>query len=103
MQHNIKVGDILSGCYHYSMTIPHFYQVIKVTDKRLKVVRMDSRMVKSVDRYNQQGWEMPINAHLDGKTLLARPYKDEWLIGSSYDMIFVHKWDGQPVWADYCD
>ena len=103
MAHTINTGDILVGEYHYSMTIPHFYQVIKVTDKRLKVVRMDSRMVKSVDRYFQQGWEIPTCSDLDAKTEIVRPYRDEWVIGSRYDKIFLRKWDGQPVWADYCD
>ena len=102
----IKEGDILCGTHGWSMRIPHFYRVIKVTEKRLKVVRLASRMVQATDGgYNQQGYEMPVNAchSLDAKTEIARPYKGEWLIGSRYDTMRCTLWDGQPIWADYCD
>ena len=60
----IKVGDILAGTWGYSMVIPVFYQVVKVTDKRIKLVELEKRMV-SHDGYGQRGYEVPIQAVRD--------------------------------------
>ena len=103
----IKVGDILAGTWGYSMVIPVFYQVVKVTDKRIKLVELEKRMV-SHDGYGQRGYEVPIQAvrDLDAEDVIARPSKDEkgeWVVGNKSDHLYIKKWDGRPVWADYCD
>ena len=104
---DIKVGDILAGTWGYSMTIPCFYKVTKITPTGCKVVELDSRMVRSGDGgYNQMGWEMPVET-APGKERIARyiPKWGEWQVGSKSDHSarYLHKWDGQAVWANYCD
>lgn len=103
----IKVGDILAGTWGYSMVIPIFYEVTKVTDKRLKLVELEKRMV-SHDGYGQRGYEVPVLAtrDLDAREVIARPSKygkGEWVVGGKYDRQYIEKWNGRPVWADYCD
>ena len=98
MKTNIKVGDILAGTTGYSMVIPIFYKVVGITDKRLKVVELCSRMVQSTDGgYNQQGYEMPItDSPTNYKVVLAKPcerWEGEFKIGSRYDAQYVHLWD----------
>ena len=107
---DIKVGDILAGTWGYSMVIPCFYKVTKVTPTGCKVVQLKSVMVRSTDGgYNQQGYEMPTkeNESRDGKEVLARYIEKygEYKVGSSRDYTarYIKKWDGQPIWADYCD
>lgn len=51
METKIKVGDILYGMWHYSMTYPVWFKVIKVTDKQAKAVRLRSRMVQPTDGF----------------------------------------------------
>lgn len=105
MKTTIKVGDILAGTWGYSMVIPCFYKVIKLTEKRAKVIELGRRMV-SDDGYGQRGYEVPTDYPKDwGKEEQARPYKDGeyWLVGSRYSLRFLSKWDGKPIWADYMD
>ena len=101
---NIKAGDILAGVYHYSMTIPHFYQVTKVTPSGCKVVEMDSQMVRSADGpYHQQGWMMPVPNTFTREKQARRTGAGEWKIGSRYDSMYLYVWDGKPMYADFCD
>lgn len=111
METNIKVGDILCGTWGYSMTIPCFFKVIAMTDKRLKVVELPKQMVNCTDGgYNQQGYEMPVNVdtiRLTSKqSQLARQSKydsNRFVVGSNYDARYLRLWDGKPIWADYMD
>ena len=110
MTNEINVGDILAGTWGYSMTIPCFYKVTKITPTGCKVVELDKHMVRSTDGgYNQQGYEMPLETtgRHGGAEQLARyiPKWEEFKVGSSkqYTARYIHKWDGHPVYADYCD
>lgn len=111
METTIKTGDILCGTWGYGMVIPVFYKVIALTEKRIKVIELPKRMVRSTDGgYNQQGYEMPCNIdtiRLKAKQCqLARPCKnweDHYVVGSRYDAKYLHLWDGKPIWADYMD
>lgn len=109
MNEEIKVGDILAGTWGYSMTIPCFYKVTKITPTGCKVVELDKYMSQSTDGgYNQEGYEMPrpdvVRGHATEE--LARYWGDgEYKVGSSksYTARYIRKWDGQAVWANYCD
>ena len=109
MNSTIKVGDILAGTWGYSMTIPCFYKVTKVTPTGCKVVELNHRMVRSGDGgYNQMGWEMPVlDDARPGREQLAKWVAkwEEWQIGSKSDHSarYVRTWNGEPVWANYCD
>jgi len=107
MTHNeIRVGDILAGTWGYSMIIPCFYRVIKVTPTGCKVIQLDKRMVQSTDGgYFQQGYEMPLRDTIQrGATeKLARYDGDCYKIGSRSTAEYIRPWDGKPIWADYMD
>ena len=105
---SIKVGDILAGTWGYSMTIPCFYKVTKITPTGCKVVQLAKYMCRSTDGgYNQQGYELPLKTlkERDAKEQLARFIEKwgEYKIGSKYDARHIRPWDGQPIYADYCD
>jgi len=105
----LKEGMILSGTRGYSMIIPCFYKVTKVTPTGCKVVELDKYVTRSADGgYNQQCYEKPktIGVRRGAKEQMARSWGDgEWKIGSSrnYTATYVRIWDGQEVYADYCD
>ena len=104
----IKIGDILAGTWGYSMVIPAFYKVVNVTEKRLRLIALPKKMVGTADGgYGQQCYEVPEDVdtiRVNGKEgVLARPWKGWWLVGSKYGLRMLKKWDGQPVYADYCD
>ena len=110
MTNEIKVGDILAGTWGYSMTIPCFYRVTKITPTGCKVIELAKYMSQSTDGgYNQQGYELPLKTlkERDAKEQLARyiPKWDEFKVGSSkqYTARYIHKWNGQPIWANYMD
>lgn len=110
MTNDIKVGDILAGTWGYSMTIPCFYKVTKITPTGCKVIELDHRMVRSGDGgYNQMGWEMPVLDSVKpyAKEHIARyiPRWEEWQVGSKSDHSarYISKWDGREIWANYCD
>ena len=44
-KYNVKVGDIFSGSWGYSMTIPEFYQVVKVTKQSVRVRKIGTKNV----------------------------------------------------------
>jgi len=102
----VKVGDILAGTLGYSMVIPCFYVVTKVTAKGIKMYEVEKNIT------GQQGYETPAEpirpryGELVPNEVFAKPCKDwdgHWKTGGRYDHRYVSKWDGQPVWADYMD
>ena len=109
MENEIKVGTILYGTWGYTMTIPCFYKVTKVTPTGCKVVALEKYMSRSGDGgYNQMGWELPkVNVVRSNSEQLARfiPRLGEFKVGSSADHTarYLSIWDGREVWANYCD
>lgn len=98
---DFKVGDILAGTWGYSMTIPAFFKVVKVTAKRLRLEEYDGRMISS-DGYGQRGYEVPDFTRCKGEKV-GRIEDDYVVVGSKWDTILLKRWDGRPVWADYMD
>lgn len=98
---DFKVGDMLAGTWGYSMTIPAFFKVKRLTAKRLVLEEYDGKMVTS-DGFGQQGYEVPDFSKPRGQKM-GRIYGDYVVVGSKYDKVLTTKWDGQPVWADYMD
>ena len=96
------VGDILSGSFGYSITIPVFYEIIKRTNKSFTVVKRTGKII-SGSRNGQ--WEEIVddskrNKDLQGKTYTGRINK--WG-GVKIDNTHVHLWNGKPVWGDDMD
>ena len=103
----IKVGDIYAGTWGYSMTIPAFYIVTKVTKKRVKVCELEKEMVSS-DGYGQRGYERPVEPYsidLDEKEKICKLEEDGYLrIPQGYSsFVLASPWDGKPIYADHMD
>lgn len=110
MEATIKVGDILAGTWGYSMTIPVFFKVTKITPKRVKLAQYDGRMVQSTDGgYFQQGYEMPDFTDYQGEAVgmwrtcsyNGEPYLRVRM--SNGEHVIADAWNGKPVCADYMD
>lgn len=104
METTIKVGDILAGTWGYSMVIPCFYKVTKVTAKGIKMYEVEKTCT------GQQGYEEPLFPHRprfgEFKEVYAKPCLDwegHWQTGGRYNHRYLSKWDGRKIWADYMD
>jgi hypothetical protein len=97
----IKVGDVFVGTWGYSMIIPSFFIVVKVTEKRVKV-----RELKK-DSAGMQGYEFPsVPYKVDDSEPLHTCRVDGGAIVvplSRSTHIYAHRWDGAGVYADYMD
>lgn len=106
IDNQLHEGAILFGVFRYTMTIPEFYIVTRVTPTGCKVIELHKRMVRSTDGgYNQMGYEIPcLPVPTGGKVKQARYQGNgEWKMGTGYDAVRLRLWNGQPVWANYCD
>lgn len=106
METTIKVGDILAGTWGATMVIPEFFEVTGKTAKTLKVRRVAKEMLKP-NACGQQGYEVPcepLRDDLRGFEGTARQAEWSWYVKMEYGTrVFVEKWNGRPVWADYMD
>lgn len=55
----IKAGDIILSVFHWSMTIPTFFKVIKRTAKTCTLIELDRKVVQNLDGYGQRTKEIP--------------------------------------------
>ena len=96
------VGDILSGTFGYSMTIPVFFKVIKKTAKQFTVVKLSKKLASG--HYNGSFEEVPDESKLDQdlkrNQIRARINKRNHLV---IDDVYVSLWDGKPVHGDDMD
>lgn len=97
-----EVGNILSGTFGYSMTLPVFYKIIKRTAKQFTVVKLSKKLVSG--HYNGSFEEEP-DLSKSEKDLKGQEYKariNKW--GRvSVDGTHVRLWDGEPVWGNDLD
>ena len=92
-------GDILSGTFGYSMTIPIFYKIIKRTVKSFTLQKLAKKLVSG--HYNGSFEEIPDeNKEAKSKPINARINKYNHVMA---DRVFLHKWDGKPVWGNDMD
>ena len=96
-------GDILAGTWGYSMIIPAFYKIVKKTPAGFNVVELSKKVVKG--SYNGQFEEVPDDSKLEkdlkGKVIRCRIKKGNYV--KVDNKVFVHLWDGKPVWGDDMD
>ena len=91
------------------MTIPEFFKVTKVTEKRMQMIQYDGRMIRSADGgYFQRGYEVPDFSNPQGKAVgtikqSESGYTYLWVRMSNGGHLIADHWDGQPVYADYMD
>ena len=99
-----KPGDILSGTFGYSMTLPIFYYIVKRTTSQFTLVKMSKKIVSG--HHNGSFEEVPdeskLQKDLKGQEIRARLPKNH----GSYlkvDGHYMHLWDGEPVWGNDMD
>lgn len=98
----IKAGDIILSVFHWSMTIPMFFKVIKRTAKTCTIVELDRKAVSNLDGYGQVRMEIP-SADECGRGRVYRIFngaRGEYL---KIDGRSSYVWDGKPAYANYCD
>lgn len=94
----MKKGDILCAVWHYTQTIPDFYEVLQNTGKTVLVKEIGKKVVSS-DGYGQCGW-MVADRTESGREIRKRINKfGEIRIGGARADV----WNGQPVYFDYYD
>ena len=102
----IQVGDILAGTWGATMVIPEFFEVVRKTAKTLYVRRMKKGMLEP-NACGQQGYEVPLDPHEyrgdDEFRGRATEYGGICVTMEWHQKVYVKKWNGQPVWADYMD
>ena len=103
----IQEKDILAGTWGATMTIPEFFEVTGKAAKTLKVRRLAKEMLKP-NACGQQGYEVPAKPlrnderEFEGTARLAK--SGGLYVKMEYGtIIFVEKWDGSPVFANYMD
>ena len=97
------VGDTLYGVFHYSMTLPYFYKVIKKTAKTFTLVELTAKLASG--HYNGYFSEVPDDSKLEkdlkGEQIRARINKYNNLVVGKSSKIYLKLWDGEPV--EGCD
>ena len=93
------VGDILAGTAGYSMQLPRFYKITKITPKMVTAVRIHGKIVSG---HRNGQWEevadensKPIGEPCRGK---VRPSGSVKLDGT-----YLHLWNGKPLSGDDMD
>ena len=100
----LKVGDVLSCVWGYSMIIVDFYRVTKVLPSSDKIEKLQSK-IASGDSF--QGTCVPtdkaVKSDVDGRTyrVLFDSKGEPALKISSY--AYAHPWDGRPKMFDSMD
>lgn len=97
-----KVGDILFGDHGYSMELPTWYKVEKVTKTQVVVTKLEDRVVSS-DAYGQSGYKMPTDHMIQSKTYRCKVKSSNWF---DYVMIMGNVfslWDGSKKYFNYMD
>ena len=100
MMNDLKAGDIVSGTWGYSMTIPEFAVVTRRTEKTVwfKKIRKD--------RANMMGPEGPILPPVvdDAKERRAKIRRlGDGIERFDFGYASMSKWNGNVVYANYLD
>jgi len=110
-----EVGDIIVGDVGYSMQLPTWYEVVKVTPTRVVGKLLKSYLVDH-DGYGQAGHKMPLlgqydNRHGDREATFTvkkfgttgDPVKDYCAVLSIGSHYHFYLWDGKPAFYDSMD
>ena len=96
-----KKGDIIVAKWHYSMEFPIFYRVEKATKYSVEIIELEKKVVENIDGYGQVTMEVPTS------TTTGTPFRKRVNGYEVRGLCSGHTtgipWDGQPVYADYCD
>lgn len=96
-----KVGDVLSGTYGYSMVLPIFFEVVKVT--KAQVVLKELKAYVSSGDY-MRGYTMPcLGEYASEQTFRCGVHKSNWGYGVSVHGKYVNIWNGNAIAHDRMD
>lgn len=90
-----EVGDILCGCYHYSVTLPYFYKIIKKSNVQFTLQRMEEKLVSG--HYNGQ-YEVIADDKEDEKEKPIKVRVNKYgrvQVGSGWGAVILRLWDGK--------
>jgi len=102
-QHDFKTGDILHHSWGYDQTNADFYQVLRVSDKSIWIVQIES--TETVDGY-LCGKAQPISGKTTGKVLRKVPYQygsnyeyyqDKWFVRINDYTAGAERWNGELI------
>lgn len=94
-----QVGDILCGIYGWSMSLPHWFKIIKRSNKQFTCIRLKGKIVSG--HKNGQWQEIATDEPYDNKEYKARINKWGYV---KIDDVMVHLWDGKtPLHGDDMD
>jgi len=92
-------GDVLAGNAGYSMQLPRFYIITKKLPHSLQVTRIKGKIISG--HRNGQWEEVPDEPYTKiGDPITARIKKSGYI---KADGIYVHLWDGKPLYGDDMD
>ena len=96
-----EVGDIVCGTAGYSMSLPRFYKITRMTPKGIVVKKMSGKIISG---HRNGQWEevadetKPLGDEYKGRIIHKGNYKYVRIDGQS-----VHLWDGKPLYGDDMD
>jgi hypothetical protein len=90
-KHGIEVGEILVSSWGYDQTNIDFYEVVGVTNKSVKIRKVDKKVVKSSP---PQDYVVPIRGKYIGSPKTKRVNPNGYVKISSY--AYAYEWDGKP-------
>lgn len=95
----MKNGDILVCKFGYNCTLVEFFKIIKMTEKTVTVVEIESKIVED-DDYGQAGKVIPTD-NVIGSPIRRKIGEYQNIKLDSYKYAYI--WDGKPVDFDTYD
>lgn len=107
-KYGLKVGDILSGSWGYSMTIVEFYKVVKIVSPcRVEIAEIGSEVVRS-DRGGGENL-MPDPDRVIGEPVIKNVMKNRYSSDENdfyikiNDSCNIRPWSGRPMYQNTWD
>lgn len=94
--HSLEVGTILVHTFGYSMTIVHFYQVVRRTANSVWIQRLS---LNALDSHRSGSERVMPGTELSGPVEMKRVSRDSVKMDSGH----AYKWDGQPAYQNLWD
>ena len=92
-----QIGDILSSSWGYDQTNVDFYEVVGVTDKSVKIVKISNTTIS--DKGASGLSVVPNTSYKTGKVMTKRVRESGYVSISSYAV--ASKWDGRPEYETH--
>lgn len=88
-----KINDILCSTWGYDQTNVDFYEVVGLTNKSVKLVKIGQKMVENVGSLSE--YVVPDRKYRGEKTITRRVGLSDGV--SVSDVSYAYKWGGEPI------